>query len=62
MYTGSTIPSLNRKTELNPDFFEIISKINVLLQRIELIYTNSINNYNIDKFSGDELELGGVAN
>lgn len=24
-----------------------------------MIYTNSINNYNIDKFNGDEFDLGG---
>lgn len=44
-FTVEIIPSLNRKTRLNEDFFEIVCKLNVLIQRMELIYNQAISGF-----------------
>ncbi|KAL4446071.1 hypothetical protein ABPG74_021610 [Tetrahymena malaccensis] len=43
-YTIHTVPNLNRKTLLNADFFEVIPQLNILVNRMDLIFSQHTKN------------------
>ncbi|EAS04186.2 exocyst complex component Sec10 (macronuclear) [Tetrahymena thermophila SB210] len=50
-YTIHTVPNLNRKTLLNADFFEVIPQLNILVNRMDLIFSQ----YTKNSFENTEL-------
>ena len=54
-YTEELIPGLNSKKFLDESFFEIVSRLNVFIQRLDLAYLNCSKNLNLINESQDFL-------